>query len=230
VDARLFFNAVSGKRQGNPTTGVTFGNLGNPDLKPERSRGFDAAIEQRFAHDRVAVDATYFWNHFDDLISLGPSDPVTFNARYENIGETRASGLELGGTAMLPGLRLSGGYTFLDSEVIRSISSSPIFAAGRALYRRPRHSGSVQATYVRGRAVAGVGGIFIGSRVDTDFNFPTISSNAGYAVWHANGEVRLQRATTGFVVVENLAGREYMEPLGYRGLGRTFRAGVRARF
>jgi vitamin B12 transporter len=204
--------------------------LGNPDLKPERSRGFDAGVEQRFARDRVAVDATYFSNHFDDLISLGPSDPVTFNARYENIGKTRASGVELSGTAVFVGLRLSGGYTFLDSEVIRSTSSSPIFAAGRALYRRPRHSGSMQATYSHGRVAVGLGGVFVGSRVDTDFNFPTISSNAGYGVWHANGELQLQRRTAVFVIVENLAHLDYMEPLGYRGLGRTLRAGVRARF
>ena len=75
--------------------------LGNPDLAPERSRGFDVGIEQRFAGDRAAIEATYFANHFDDLISLGPFDPVTFNAQYENIGETRASGLELAGTAIL---------------------------------------------------------------------------------------------------------------------------------
>ena len=49
-------------------------------------------------------------------------------------------------------------------------------------------------------------------------------------MWHANGEVQLPRRTTGFIVVENLANREYMEPLGYRGLGRTIRAGIRARF
>ena len=128
---------------------------------------------------------------------------------------------------MFVGLRLSGGYTFLDSEVIRSTSSSPIFAAGRALYRRPRHSGSMQATYSHGRVAVGLGGVFVGSRVDTDFNFPTISSNAGYGVWHANGEVQLQRRTAVFVIFENLADRDYMEPLGYRGLGRTFRAGIR---
>jgi outer membrane receptor protein involved in Fe transport len=138
--------------------------------------------------------------------------------------------VELGGTAVFAGLRISGSYALLDSEVIRSISSSPIFAAGRSLYRRPRHSGSVQAGYTRGRVALGLGGVFVGSRVDTDFNFPTISSNAGYVVWHANGELQLPSRTAGFVVVENLANREYMEPLGYRGLGRTFRAGVRARF
>ena len=205
--------------------------LGNPDLKPERSRGFDVGLEQRFAGDRVAVDAIYFANHFDDLISLGPFDPVTFNARYENIGETRASGLELAGTAIVGGaLRLSGGYTLLDSKVIRSISSSPIFAPGRQLYRRPRHSGSMQLSYSRDRVGLAVGGVFIGSRVDSDFNFPTISSNEGYATWHASGEWRVARRTSGFLTIDNLFDSDYMEPLGYPALGRTVRIGIRTRF
>ena len=205
--------------------------LGNPDLKPERSRGFDAGLEQRLAGDRAALEVTYFANHFDDLISLGPFDPVTFNARYENIGETRASGVELVGTAIVRGaLRLSGGYTLLDSKVIRSISSSPIFAPGRQLYRRPRHSGSLQVSYSRNRVGLALGGVFIGSRVDTDFNFPTVSSNGGYALWNASGEFRFVPRTAGFVTIDNLADRAYMEPLGYPALGRTIRAGVRTRF
>jgi len=205
--------------------------LGNPNLKPERSRGFDVAVEQRFARDRVGIEATYFSNHFDDLISLGPFDPVTFAAQYENIGETRASGLELSGTAIVRGgLRVGGAYTLLDSKVIRSTSSSPIFAAGKRLYRRPRHSGSLHASFSHKRASVAAGAVFVGSRVDTDFNFPTLTSNPGYASWNASGEMRLALRTAAFVTIDNLADRDYMEPLGYRGLGRTVRAGVRARF
>ena len=48
------------------------------------------------------------------------------------------------------GLRVGGAYTLLDSKVIRSISSSPIFAPGNQLYRRPRHSGSCRP---RSRAI-----------------------------------------------------------------------------
>lgn len=205
--------------------------LGNRDLKPERSRGFDVAVEQRFARDRVGVEATYFANHFDDLISLGPFDPVTFAARYENIGETRASGLELSGTAIVRGgLRVGGAYTLLESKVIRSTSSSPIFAAGKRLYRRPRHSGSLHASFSHKRASVAAGAVFVGSRVDTDFNFPTLTFNRGYASWNASGEMRLALRTAAFITIDNLADREYMEPLGYRGLGRTVRAGVRTRF
>jgi outer membrane cobalamin receptor len=205
--------------------------LGNPNLKPERSRGFDVAVEQQFAGNRLSIEAAYFANHFDDLISLGPFDPATFAAQYENIGETRASGLELSGTAVLGGsLRLGGAYTLLDSKVIRSISSSPIFAPGRSLYRRPRHSGSLQASYARNRLTLAAGGVFVGSRVDTDFNFPSITSNEGYAIWNASGEIRVAGRTGAFITIDNLADSNYMEPLGYRGLGRTIRAGLRARF
>jgi outer membrane cobalamin receptor len=118
----------------------------------------------------------------------------------------------------------------LESKVIRSISSSPIFAPGRQLYRRPRHSGSLQASYSRSRASVALGAVFIGSRVDSDFNFPTISSNEGYATWNMSGEVRLAGRTAAFVTIDNLADRDYMEPLGYRGLGRALRAGIRTRF
>ena len=205
--------------------------LGNPDLEPERSRGFDVAVEQRFAGDRGAVELTYFANHFDDLISLGPFDPVTFNAQYENIGETRASGIELTASGRLRGgLSVSGGYTLLDSKVIRSISSSPIFAPGRALYRRPRHSGSINALYAYKRVSLGLGGVFVGSRVDSDFNFPTLSSNDGYALWNASGEVRVTPRASAFVTSDNLAGSDHMEPLGYPTLGRTVRVGIRTRF
>ena len=75
-----------------------------------------------------------------------------------------------------------------------------------------------------------VGGVFIGSRVDSDFNFPSVSSNDGYATGNASGEVRIAQRTAAFVTIDNLADRDYMEPLGYPGLGRTARVGIRARF
>lgn len=206
--------------------------LGNPDLKPERSRGFDVGIEQRFARDRVGIGATYFANHFDDLISLGPYDPVTFNSQYFNIGATRASGLELRADGVAPGgLQIHGYYTLLDSKVLQQHNtSSPIFEAGRTLYRRPRHSGSLEAAFTRDRISLTIGGVFVGSRVDTDFSFPTVERNEGYATWNASGEVRIARRSAIFVTIDNLADRDYMEPLGYPALGRTIRAGIRARF
>src|SRR5690606_41399865 len=41
---------------------------GNPDLKPERSEGFDIGVEQRFGGGRHAVDVTYFEQDLEDEI------------------------------------------------------------------------------------------------------------------------------------------------------------------
>ena len=208
-------------------------DLGNPDLKPERSRGFDAGVEQRFAYDRVRVEATYFANHFDDLINTGPFDPVTSSSRYLNIGETRARGVELSADAVAPGgLEVRGYYVWQDSKVINSVSSSgsPIFTKGRELYRRPRHSGSIQGQLTRNRLSVTVGALFVGRRVDTDSASLGILSNDGYTTVNAGADVRFAPRTSAFINIENLGDFQYMEPLGYRGLGRTVRVGVRTRF
>jgi outer membrane receptor protein involved in Fe transport len=128
-------------------------------------------------------------------------------------------------------VQFRGFYTLLDSTVIlQSNTSSPIFGVGRPLYRRPRHSGSLQASFTHGRLSGTAGGVFVGSRVDTDFYFPTILTDAAYATWNASGEVRFARRTAAFITIDNLANRDYTEPLGYPALGRTVRAGVRTRF
>ena len=192
-----------------------------------------SAIEQRFAGDRAAIEATYFANHFDDLISLGPFDPVTFNAQYENIGETRASGLELRRhrASSMEDWRFSGGYTFLDSKVIRSISSSPIFAPGRAAVPASAPLGiAAGLVLAQSRQPGARRRVHRIARRQPTSTFPTITSNEGYAAWNASGEVRLARRTAGFVTIDNLADRDYMEPLGYPALGRTVRAGIRTRF
>ena len=167
--------------------------LGNPDLKPERSRGFDVAIEQRFARDRVGIEATYFANHFDDLISLGPFDPVTFDAQYFNIGETRASGLELRGRrGCSPAVFSFAGPTRCSIRRSFAEQQQQPDLRGRPGALPPAPSLRLAAGSPS-RAIASAwqsGGVFVGSRVDTDFNFPTIPSNEGYATWNASGEVR----------------------------------------
>jgi vitamin B12 transporter len=216
------------------------GDLGNPDLKPERSRGFDAGLEQRFGHDHVRAEVTFFSNHFDDIINTGKFDPVTFGSQYFNIGETRARGLEFSGDVVAAGgFVVHAYYTWQDSKVINSVSSSgsPIFTKGKELYRRPRHSGGIQGQFTRARVSVGAGLLFVGQRVDTDSSALQDAThpdgllfNDGYTTVNANGDVRIARRTSVFVNIENLGDFQYMEPLGYRGLGRTARVGIRTTF
>ena len=60
TDALRFFNPVAGKKDGVGTTGVTFGSLGNADLKPERSREFELGFDAGLFKDRVSVELTYY--------------------------------------------------------------------------------------------------------------------------------------------------------------------------
>src|SRR5205823_1195834 len=95
--------------------------LGNPDLRPERARAFDAGVEQRLARDRMKVNLTWFGNRYHDIISTRTLSFSPFTAQYFNIGLTRARGMELSSdVALVRGVRAKGGYTFLDSEILES--------------------------------------------------------------------------------------------------------------
>lgn len=205
---------------------------GNPDLLPERARAFEVGLEQRLSGDRVRLNLAWFDNEYHDIISLN-TDPVTFQAQYFNIGLTTARGAELSGdVALVSGFRVSAGYTFTDSEIVTSTSSSPAFHEGNWAFRRPRHAGFVNAAWTGARASIGLTGSLVGRRVDSDFASlqPAILANEGYRLWDLRGSVRIVRTVSGIVAIDNLTDSDHMEPLGYPVLGRAIRFGLRATF
>jgi vitamin B12 transporter len=235
-DARLHAAAGLGIKE--PTLLQSFSPSpffhGNPNLLPERSRSFEVGVEQRLASDRARVGLTWFDNRYRNLISTRTINPETFEAEYFNIGLSRARGAELSvDVAPLPALRARGGYTFLDSAVIDSTSpASAVLKVGQPLFRRPRHSGFVEASWSRGRLSADLTGVFIGQYVDSDFSSlqPPLLDNPGYTTWDARLSYRLTKQFTALFSVDNLANADYMEPLGYLALGRAARVGVRVGF
>jgi vitamin B12 transporter len=208
--------------------------LGNPDLLPERSESIDAGIEQRLAHDRLKIEATWFDGRFRNIISTRTLGFNPFRSQYFNIGETRARGLELGADAApVAAVRVRGGYTFMPSRVTLSTSpGSAVFAEGQWLFRRPRHAGYAEAVWSAGAASVSLTGTFVGRRVDSDFSSlePPITSNDGHATWDLRAAYRLSDRVALTVASDNVANAEYMDPLGYPGLGRAFRAGLRVGF
>lgn len=206
--------------------------LGNPNLEPERTRAFDVGIEQRFAADRVSVDATWFDNRYRNIISLQTIDPVAFTSQYFNVGLTRARGAELtGNIAIVRGFNAGGGYTFDDSRILESTSSSPVFQPGNWAFRRPRHAGFAHVAWTGTRASIDLSGTMVGRRVDSDFSSlePPLTSNGGYALWDLRGAARLTRHLSLTGAIDNVTDRRYMQPLGYPALGRAVRAGIRVR-
>ena len=207
--------------------------LGNPDLQPERARAAEVGLEQRLANDRVKVDLTWFDNRYRNIISTRTLSFNPFRAQYFNIGLTRARGAELSAdVALVSGVRATAGYTFTDSEILQSTSTSAVFKAGNWAFRRPRHSGFVNLAWNGARASVDLAGSLVGRRVDSDFSslVPPIVWNDGYSLWDLRASAVLTRGLSATFAIDNLANSSHMEPLGYPVLGRAIRAGVRARF
>jgi vitamin B12 transporter len=205
---------------------------GNPDLEPERSRAVEVGVDQRLIAERLRLGATWFDNRYRNIIGLRSTGGVT--SEYFNIGLTRARGVEVEADVQpIASVRVRGGYTFVDSEVLESTSaSSPVFAVGQWAFRRPRHSGFVQGSWTWQRVSADVVGTAIGAYVDSDFASlePAFTRNPGRTLWDARASFRFSTQVTGFVAVDNITDRNYQEPLGYLGLGRAARAGIRVGF
>jgi vitamin B12 transporter len=209
-------------------------DLGNPNLKAERARTFDVGFEQRLAGDRVKVEAVWFDNRFENQINTRTISFAPYQAKYFNVGLTRARGTEVV-VEIVPasGVHLMGSHTFTDSEIVDASSEfSEVLASGNWALRRPRHSGQVQALWERGRISLDAAGTFVGRRNDSDFSAlqPPITSAGGYWLWRAQATANVTSAAKAYVRVENLTNKDYMEPLGYPAWRRTVHAGVRVKF
>ncbi|MCW5659691.1 MAG: TonB-dependent receptor [Burkholderiaceae bacterium] len=70
---------------------LTFGFSGNPELKPERSRGVDAAL--RYSSDGTTLSIGAFHNRITDLIAVDPTFSTVINVNRARIrGTTLAAG------------------------------------------------------------------------------------------------------------------------------------------
>ena len=207
----------------------------NPGLKPERSRSVEGGVTQTFARGAVQADATWFHNTYDDLIiSVGR---LNSSSRYttDNIANARARGAELA-LAWRPTTMLSarGTYTFLDTEVLAVDGTAgqapPPFRTGDRLLRRPRHQGSVDIAYARGRVQAFATAVLRGATLDVEPNFGTFGGlfeNRGHAVVTTGAALTLASRVTVYGRVANAFGARYEDVFGYPALGRSAYVGLR---
>lgn len=85
---------------------------GNPNLSPERSKGWDLGITQSFGDD-VSLNLTWFENDVENLI-VDRFGAAPFNTA----GEGKASGLELGLEGQAGSIRYGLAYTYLEDSLV----------------------------------------------------------------------------------------------------------------
>jgi TonB-dependent starch-binding outer membrane protein SusC len=73
-------------------------NLGNPDLKPERSTELEFGVEAEFFDGRLAADVVYWMQETDDALLQVPYPPSQgfLSTQLTNIGKLESSGIEVG--------------------------------------------------------------------------------------------------------------------------------------
>lgn len=70
--------------------------LGNPNLKPELLKEYEAGLEGRFFDNRINLDLSVYKRITEDLIISRPLDPATgYSSTRTNVGEIQNKGLEL---------------------------------------------------------------------------------------------------------------------------------------
>lgn len=73
-----------------------FSEVGNPNLKPERTSSYEIGTDLRFLDNRLAIDLTYFvQNSTDQIIPVPVSNATGFSRFFTNAGEIQNRGIEL---------------------------------------------------------------------------------------------------------------------------------------
>jgi vitamin B12 transporter len=175
--------------QGTPA-GATVSPLG-----PERSRGWDVALEQGFGGGKYRARVGYYNNEFEDLLeflnraAMGRAG-VPFEAAdaasfaYVNSHSFTAQGVELSLDAALTSMvRFGASYTYLDAEVTQALNASAASnvafpgvkigafspLVGERPFRRPANSGTLFVSYANGPAAVALSAYFAGRRDDSTF-------------------------------------------------------------
>jgi len=201
------------------------GFIGNPNLRPERSTGYEGGV--RWSRPNLSLEAVAFSNDLQDEIvedfSIFPNYTVV-NAP----GESRRRGIELSGEwRPVQGLRLAANYTYSDTRELNA-------GAGNALreVRRPEHTANLLGDYTAGRLTVGGALAYVGERIDSDFDLfpaPRLTLDA-YVLASARVAYQIVEGLEAFARIENAFDEDYQDVVGYATQGRSLYAGLRFRF
>ena len=226
----LFVAAGTGTK--NPSFVERFGFtpdtfIGNPELRPERSRSVSVSLEQPFG-DAVGARISVFRDRLEDEINGFAFDARAgaFTALNTN-GRSRRDGVEVSVQAQLSvRTQLRADYTYLDA-------TQPDDGQSTNELRRPRNSGRIIVNFapLADRLLLEAGLVYVGSHDDSDFaTFPARRVNLdGYTLLHCTARYRLSDHFELTGRVENAGDEKYQDVFGYSTPGRGAFVGLNVR-
>lgn len=194
--------------------------FGNPDLKPEKSFGWDAGIEQYFEKEKFSFGITYFSLKLENMFGFDS------NYRTVNIAKASSRGVEVTASAVnLKNISINTNYTFSETRDEYELSAD----FGKALLRRPKHQASLTINYnLNGTTNFNFQLRYAGKREDKDFSaFPAQRvALPDYTIVNFSASHRFLDYLELTARIENLFDKQYEEVLYYGTLGRSFYIGV----
>ena len=190
----------------------------NPDLKPEKSVGYDIGVEQALLTDAIRTGVTYFHNRIRDLITTDVTGTT-----YANIGQATTLGVE----------------SFISYQPVKTLTVRVDYTYTQAtddvlhqeLLRRPKQKIDLDAAWQAAGALSfDATLLYVGSWIDgnRDFSIPRLQA-AGYTTVNLAGNYDLSRLFSVYARLNNLLDRHYENPVGFLQPSIGVFAGIKAR-
>lgn len=194
--------------------------VGNPALRPESSRGFEASLRYRSNAFDAAL-TSYRQRLHDEIVDT--FDPATFlSGTINRAGVSHRSGVEAEvGWRLADKLRLCANYAYLHA-------TEPSGSGQTTELRRPKHSGSIALDGSAGRITYGASVAYSGAHLDRrdvpPFDVVRLGS---YWLGGARLAYAVRPGAELFVRAANAFNARYQDVFGYRTESRSIYAGIR---
>lgn len=203
-----------------PTPSDRFGSppyvLPNPGVRPERSHGWDAGVDETIAFAQTTLSATVFATRYSDLLEYEVEDFTTFAGAEINVDRAVTRGFEWSAQSQpATMIRTRFAYTYLSA--IDETNAT-------RLRRRPRHGLDGSADFwPEGAFSAGAGVHLVADDYD---GLAAAGPFGGYVTVRVFARYRVNRKLTLTARAENLLNRRYEEVAGYPALPRAVFGGI----
>ena len=199
------------------------GFIANPNLKPEKSQGWEIGAEQTFLGGMAVAGVTYFHSRLEDEI-VTVYVPPTFDANPQNATtKSTREGVEATLSLSFDQWRLQGQFTHLEST-----------ENGLPEVRRPENIGSVNIGWRTMDDKFGANLTVRYNGAQKDFQFTPFGSTRvnmpAYTLVNLGVDYRVNEMWQVYGRAENLFDEKYEEIFSYRSPGVAFYAGIRAQF
>ncbi|MGQ9445925.1 TonB-dependent receptor plug domain-containing protein [[Pasteurella] aerogenes] len=209
------------------TTSPTY--LGNPNLKPEKSRGGEIGLLIETSDKRHSLDITYFSRIVDNFIGSESVAPGV--SRAINVdGKTKVKGVEVSYNGKLTdNITAYANYTYTNSKNGEEKNGE----SGLALDRRPKHMANAGVNYqITEKLGSDINISYVGKRLDTYWGeYPQKRVEMpSYTLVNLGINYQLTQQVSVYANLNNLFDKKYESAIEYGQDGRNVYVGLKGSF